>query len=240
MQAVAPSALVGASLISTLGTFLIMYVISGAFPIALSFAIIAAGLPVAVVRRRARLRRRLARELWPEAVDHLVSGVRAGLSLPAALSQLAERGPEELRPAFAGFSEDYRCTGKFLPSLDRLKTRMADPVADRIIESLRVTRQVGGSDLGQTLRTLTEFLRQEAQTRAELEARQSWTVNGARLAVAAPWIVLGLLSTRPEAVSAYNSVTGAAVLAFGGVASAVAYALMVRIGRLREEPRVLA
>lgn len=240
MHAVAPSALLGASLISALGAFVIMYVVSGALPIGLSFAIIASGVPIAVVRRRARVRRRLARELWPEAVDHLVSGVRAGLSLPAALSQLAERGPEELRPAFASFSEDYRCTGKFLPSLDRLKARMADPVADRIIESLRVTRQVGGSDLGQTLRTLTEFLRQEAQTRSELEARQSWTVNGARLAVAAPWIVLGLLSTRPEAVIAYNSVGGAAVLASGGVASAAAYALMVRIGRLREEPRVLA
>ncbi|PIE26806.1 MAG: type II secretion system protein F [Micrococcales bacterium] len=239
LHAVAPSALFGASLVSALSAFLVLYAVSQTTSIALAFAVIAAGVPMAVVRHRARTRRRTTRDLWPEAVDHLVSGVRAGLSLPAALSQLAERGPEELRPAFASFTEDYRATGRFLPSLDRLKDQLADPVADRIIESLRVTREVGGSDLGRTLRTLAEFLRQEAQTRAELEARQSWTVNGARLAVAAPWIVLALLSTRPEAVHAYDSVTGTMVLAFGGAASVLAYLLMVRIGRLRDEPRVL-
>ena len=46
------------------------------------------------------------------------------------------------------------------------------------------------------------FLREDARTRAELETRQGWTINAARLAVAAPWIVLGLLSLRPEAVEA--------------------------------------
>ena len=33
-------------------------------------------------------------------------------------------------------------------ALDSLKDRLADPVGDRIVESLRLTRQVGGSDLG--------------------------------------------------------------------------------------------
>jgi hypothetical protein len=54
----------------------------------------------------------------------------------------------------------------------------------------RLTRQVGGSDLGRLLGTLAEFLRESARTRSELEARQSWTVNAARLAVAAPRMVL--------------------------------------------------
>ena len=86
--------------------------------------------------------------------------------------------------------EDYRATGRFHDCLDRLKDRLSDPVADRIIESLRIAREVGGSDLGRLLRTLSAFLREDARTRAELETRQSWTVNAARLAVAAPWIVL--------------------------------------------------
>jgi tight adherence protein B len=89
------------------------------------------------------------------------------------------------------------------------------------------------------LRTLSSFLRDDARTRAELEARQSWTVNAARLAVAAPWVVLALLSTRPEAVAAYNRPAGVVVLAGGAAASVVAYRVMVRIGRLPEESRVL-
>lgn len=61
-----------------------------------------------------------------------------------------------------------------------------------------MTRELGGTDLGRLLDTLADVLRENARTRSELEARQSWTVNGAKLAVAAPWIVVLLLSSRPE------------------------------------------
>lgn len=207
--------------------------------IALCFAVMAGLTPLVVVRVRARSRRSQLRELWPDVVDNVTSAVRAGLALPEALAQLAVRGPQELRPAFAEFAGDYRTTGRFNDSLDRLKDRLADPVGDRLVESLRIAREVGGSDLGSLLRTLSAFLREDARTRSELETRQSWTVSAARLAVAAPWIVLAFLSTRPESVQAYNTTAGAVVLAFGAAASVVAYQVMVRIGRLPEEERVL-
>jgi tight adherence protein B len=177
--------------------------------------------------------------LWPDVVDHLASGIRAGLSLPEALAQVGERGPAELRPAFLAFAEDHRVSGRFDESLDALKARLADPVADRIVEALRLTREVGGTDLGRLLHTLGGFLRTDLRTRGELEARQSWTVNAARLAAAAPWIVLALLATRPEATSAFGTGAGALVLAAGGGASVLAHRLMVRIGRLPDDRRVL-
>lgn len=207
--------------------------------IALCFAVMAGWAPLVVVRMRARSRRSQLRELWPDVVDNVTSAVRAGLALPEALAQLAVRGPQELRPAFAEFAGDYRTTGRFNDSLDRLKDRLADPVGDRLVESLRIAREVGGTDLGSLLRTLSAFLREDARTRSELETRQSWTVSAARLAVAAPWIVLAFLSTRPESVQAYNTAAGAVVLAVGAAASVVAYQVMVRIGRLPEEERVL-
>jgi tight adherence protein B len=191
------------------------------------------------VAGRARKRRAQLRDLWPDAVDNITSAVRAGLALPEALSQLAGRGPEELRPAFASFAEDYRASGRFQECLDRLKDRLADPVGDRLVESLRIAREVGGSDLGRVLRTLSSFLREDARTRAELETRQGWTVNAARLAAAAPWVVLAMMSIQQESLRAYSSAAGAAVLAVGGAVCVVAYRLMVRIGRLPEEERVL-
>ena len=207
--------------------------------IGLCFAVMAAAAPSALVTARARRRRRDLREVWPEVVDHLASGVRAGLSLPEAEGQLGERGPVELREPFARFAADYRATGQFTPCLDGLKARLADPVADRIIEALRLTREVGGSDLGRLLRTLSTFLREDARTRGELEARQSWTVAGARLAATGPWVVLAFLATRPETARAYDSAAGVLVLAGGAACSVVAYRLMRRIGRLPEEGRVL-
>lgn len=219
--------------------FLFVYAVVSVPAIAFCFALMAAWAPHALVRMRARQRRNRLRDLWPDAVDNITSAVRAGMSLPEAVSQLGQRGPEELRPAFQAFAQDYRITGRFHECLDRLKQRLSDPVADRLIESLRIAREVGGSDLGRLLRTLSVFLREDSRTRAELETRQSWTVNAARLAVAAPWIVLAMLSSRPASVQAYSSATGAMVLLFGAVTTGVAYWLMVRIGRLPEDERVL-
>ncbi|NMR20832.1 type II secretion system F family protein [Cellulomonas fimi] len=243
VQAGAPGVTSRGLVATSAGLALVVLVVGSALTrspaIAACFAVMAALGPVTLVRSRARRRRTALRDVWPEVVDHLGSGVRAGLSLPEALGQLGERGPAELRDAFRGFAVDYRATGRFSESLDALKARLADPVADRIIEALRLTRDVGGTDLGRLLRTLSAFLRDDARTRGELEARQSWTVNAARLAVAAPWIVLALLATRPEAADAFNTVAGGVVLAAGGASSVVAYRLMVRIGRLPEEARVL-
>lgn len=218
---------------------LLVLALVGVPAIAAAFALMAGMAPIGLVRMRARKRRSQLRDLWPDAVDNITSAVRAGMALPEALAQLGRRGPEELRPAFAAFGEDYRLTGRFHDCLDRLKERLSDPVGDRLVESLRIAREVGGSDLGQLLRTLSTFLREDARTRAELEARQSWTVNAARLAVAAPWVVLAMLSTRPESVTAYSTRTGALVLATGGALTAVAYWVMLRLGRLPEDQRVL-
>jgi tight adherence protein B len=207
--------------------------------IALCLAILAARGPFSWVHSRARKRASRLRDAWPEAIDSLASGIRAGLSLPESLAKLGDRGPEHLRPAFLAFARDFRATGRFDDCLNLLKARLADPVADRIVESLRVTRDVGGSDLGRVLRALGSFLRQEAQTRGELEARQSWTVNAARLSVVAPWVVLILLSTRAEAAAAYNSPAGVTVLGIGALSTVFAYRLMVRVGRLPVETRVM-
>lgn len=208
-------------------------------PVAGAFGLIAGYAPLMVVRMRARRRRHLMRDVWPDVVDNIASAVRAGLALPESLAQLSDRGPQELRPAFASFARDYRATGRFHESLDRLKERLSDPVGDRLVESLRIAREVGGSDLGRLLRTLSAFLREDARTRAELESRQSWTVGAARLALAAPWMVIAMLATRGQSLQAYDSATGVVVLAFGGAVSLVAYRLMMRIGRLPEEHRVL-
>lgn len=206
---------------------------------AAAFAGMAVYAPVGFVRARARKRRLSQRQVWPDVVDHVASAVRAGLALPEALVQLADRGPLELREPFAAFAHDYRATGMFSDSLDRLKARLADPVADRLIEALRLAREVGGSDLGRVLRALSTFLREDARSRAELEARQSWTVNAAKLAMAAPWVVLLMLATRGSALQAYRAPTGVVILLIGAVVSLLAYQVMVRIGRLPDEQRVL-
>jgi tight adherence protein B len=219
---------------------LAILVVSGAWPVAIAFGLMAAYLPVGVVVGRGHKRQREFAEVWPEAVDNLASAVRAGMSLPEALAGLGTRGPEPLRPAFVAFALDYQVTGRFADCLDRLKQRLADPVGDRVVEGLRIAREVGGGELGRLLRNLSTYLRDDARTRSELESRQAWTVNGARLAVAAPWVVLFLLCFQPEVIARYSSAAGAMLIFVGAACCLVAYRLMVRIGRLPTERRILA
>jgi tight adherence protein B len=229
--------LVVVSVILAVAASAAVFVVVPVIAAAAAAGLLVLALPSLVVLWRARAARRATRVVWPDVVDHLVSAVRSGLALPDSVVTLASTGPPATRVAFAEFERDYRMSGNFADSLDRLKDRLVDPVADRIIETLRMSREVGGNELTTVLRNLATYLRSDAAIRAEVEARQSWVVNAARLGVAAPWVVLVLLSTRPEAADAYNTPEGATVIGIGLVLSVVAYRLMLGIGRLPEEKR---
>lgn len=199
-----------------------------------------AAAPLAVLRGRARRRAKERRALWPDVCDLLISSVRAGVSLPDAVAHLAITGPVRLRSDFAAFGQDVAASGHFDAAMTRLKARLADPVADRIVETLRMAREVGGTELVPTLRALATAVRADAALRAEVEARQSWVRAAAVLGAVAPWVILGLLALRPETAAAYASPEGL-VLIFGGAAlTLVAFRLMLRVGRLPEPRRWFA
>lgn len=208
--------------------------------VALVAGLVGGLVPTAAVLARGRARRRLLRAAWPDLVDHLVSSVRSGQSLGDAVAALAEVGPREARDAFREFGRSVITLGTLSPALDDLKDRLADPIADRIVETLRLSREVGGTELPAVLRALAAALREDAAVRTEVEARQSWVVNAARLGVASPWVVLVMLGSRPETAAAYNSPAGLALLGIGFCVTVVAYRVMVALGRLPHEPRWFA
>jgi tight adherence protein B len=235
--AVSIPALVAVSIIVAIAATAISFALVPVVALAIAAGIVALCIPLAIVNWRAAARRKANRVVWPDIVDHLVSAVRSGLALPDSVVSLASTGPLPTRQAFAEFESDYRLTGNFSLCLDLLKTRLADPVADRILETLRMSREVGGSELTTVLRNLASYLRQDAAIRSEVEARQSWVMNAARLGVAAPWIVLLLLASRPEATAAYNTPTGLGLIVGGLAVSVVAYRIMLGLGKLPEEHR---
>lgn len=196
--------------------------------------------PVTWLRSRARALRRSRRGLWSDVCDLLISSARAGVSLPDAVSSLASSGPPPLRPAFTQFAADMSASGHFDSSSLRLKATLADPVADRIVETLRMARQVGGTELTGVLRALSASVRADATLRAEVEARQSWVRGAAVVGVVAPWIVLGLLAIRPEGSAAYATPAGIVVVIAGACVSVFAYRLTMWLGRLAEPQRWFA
>ncbi len=225
--------------IAALATGSIAIIVTSIPIVALMGAVGASFMPIMRLKRRAKVRSKALRTSWPDAVDSLASSVRAGMSLPEAVADLSRNGPVSLRYAFAHFSDYYRSTGSFGQALNALQERLGDPVADRVISALRIAHEVGGTDLGHVLRTLSALLRGDALTRGDIEARQSWTIAAARMSIAAPWLTLAMLCTRPDAVAAFRTGLGAIVLLGAAAVSFIAYRIMLRIGALPTESRVV-
>jgi len=234
---VSPGSVVVVAICCAVVAAAVAWLIAQVVALSLVAAIAGAVAPFAWLRARRSRLMRTRRGLWPDVCDLLIASVRAGMSLPDAVASLAESAPVELRPAFAAFARDISASGHFDSSAQRLKAALADPVADRIIETLRMARQVGGTELAPVLRALAASVRADASLRAEVESRQSWIRGAAVLGVAAPWVILALLAIRPEGVRAYASPEGIVLILAGAAVSFVAYRLMIRLGRLPEPRR---
>lgn len=206
--------------------------------VAMAFGLAGAYFPVSRARGRRTLRRRRHREAWPDALAALIASVRSGGSIGASCTDLADRAPEPLRDAWEEFRATYRASGSVPRAIDAMTRLAADPIADRVGAVLRTVHEVGGAELVPVLQALAGSVRAELRVIREVEARWSWTITAARVAAAAPWVVLVLMSTRPEAAAAYTSPGGAFVILGGAVATFVGYRAMLRVARLPQEGRL--
>ena len=217
----------------------VAFAMTRSIPLSLVIGALAGSLPSSRSRRERIRRVRAAQEAWPEVLSSLVSYLRSGTSLGDALVRLADRAPANLGASLALYGTAYRASGNLVEALGTLRDSARDPITDRICVALTVAHEVGGGDLVRVLISMSESLRQELRTRREVEARWSWTVSAARLAAAAPWVVLGLMSTKPEARGAYSSAEGLTLIVVCAVVTGIGYALMLRAGRLAMPERSL-
>lgn len=204
----------------------------------LTAALTAFALPFLWLSARGKKRISAAKTLWPELAENLVSALRSGVSIPDALASLAPLAAGH-REAFENFQRNYQGGRSFVTALELLKAELADPVADRILESIRSARELGGAELVEILQGLADAIRAENHLRSELEARQSWLINAARLGAAAPWVVLALLASRPETAEMYSSELGTLLILGGFVITLLAYRMMLSIAKLPQERRWL-
>ncbi len=225
-------------LASFLGGFVVATVITSSPLIGIPFALITSTIPIVVIRRKVEIERALLQNLWPEILDHVISGLQSGLSLAETLVALGTRGPVKSRSIFLLFSEKLRGGTDFGQALNELKQAFNDGTADQVCEVLEFARVSGSRDTSLTLRTLSNFIRRDLALRAEISAKHSWVKNSAALAAVAPWILLLLLATQENTLRAYTSGGGLTILIIGALLTVVAYFWMEKVGKLRETPRI--
>jgi tight adherence protein B len=193
-----------------------------------------------VLTSRIDRRERALRAAWPGVVDHLRQAVRSGAGVGEAVWSLAEHVPAEIRPAFARYRQSLESGFSVSGALTQVKAEVANPVADRIIEALRMAHEVGGPELPRILADLQSSVRADWQVREDALAKQAWIRAASKLGVAAPWIVLVMISGRTETQTSYAAPAGIALLLVGAGVSAFAFKLMQKLGSLPPEKRWLA
>jgi len=201
---------------------------------------IAFGVEYEYLQLRIQARKRKVYAAWPIVVESLESAAIAGMSLLESLRDIAESDQLFVAEDFAALCNSVDSGTALEVALDELKTKLATQPSDFTIELLKITNQLGSSGYVAALKNQTTALRLEANLQSELEAKQGWVVGTAKLAVLAPWLIVSVLSIRPENASIYRSLTGTAILLLGLVGSAAAMRMVYRIGRLTASPRVFA
>ena len=197
-------------------------------------------IPRIVMRRRSERERIELSELWPEIIDHIISGLHSGLSLAETLVGLSERGPLATRYTFASCGVALREGRDFHEVFLIIKKRFHDGLADQVCEVLDFARGTGSRDTSIILRSLGDFIRSDIALRADIRAKHGWIKNSALIAAAAPWILLLILSSQHNTVQAFSTPGGIVVLLIGVGLSAIAYVWMERAGKLPQVPRIFA
>jgi tight adherence protein B len=224
--------------ISFISAFICAYLLSYSLVIALIFGLLLTIISLLVTRNKSNKDANAISGALPEVIDHLVTGIQSGLSISESLIGLTTRGPLPLRPYFVEFESKMRLQGDFNQAISELKEKFGQHSSDQIFEAISISKELGGSELLNILRTVGSFLRQDLALRREIEIKHGWIKNSAHLSAAAPWLLLLLLSTQPATSRAFSTPTGILILLVGLVMTAVAYIWMNHLGRLPVMPRV--
>lgn len=225
-------------LLFVVGAVLAYALFGGPLPAAVAGAF-AAGFPAAGYRSRRARRLATAREAWPRMLEELrlLTG-SMGRSIPQGLFDVGRRAPRELIPAFRAAEREWLLTTDFARTLDVLKSRLADPTADVVCETLAVAHEVGGGDLDRRLGELVEDRVLDLQGRKDAEVRQSGVRFARRFVLLVPLgMTLAGLSIGTGR-SAYETTAGQLGVAFGLLVVVACWAWSGRLMQLPEEPRI--
>lgn len=237
---VSPTQLLESSIAIALSCGLAVLLLTGVAPLALLAGGASSALPLATVGRRCKALHKARLGAWPDALRDVVAHLRAGQSIHSSLGQLAESGPEPLRPAFVRY-RSLAIAIDHTVALEVVREELADPASDRIIEVLLAAFDQGSSLIVDLLEDLASGTSEDVRLSEDIETAQLETRLEARAAAALPFGVLGLLCATSEDYGRFYSTTlGWIVIAFGLGLATIGLVSIRRLGSFPEEARILS
>jgi tight adherence protein B len=171
---------------------------------------------------------------WPQFIDDVASGVRAGVAVPLAIFQAGERLPHGPNHIFEQWHEQWASGIGFEQTLRGLRETLNSAPFDQFAETMEIAHRQGGRTVATLLSQLARNVRAQEQLIHEVRGRQAVTVTSAKVAVGAPWVVLLLTCARPEVRSSYMNPLGVSVLLCVAAVCMVSYFAMRRLAEISE------
>ncbi len=204
-----------------------------------AFAILGATIPLQVSSVRRRRTRELDAATWPDLLAHVRSSVAAGMTLPDAYVDAAERVGGPHAETLDEVRRHLLYGGGFSESMDVVRSHADDATADRVAMTLVIANDTGGQRVGEVLAALSASIAGEFRLRQAHEAaltEQRWTAG---VALAAPWAILALsIATNPQAADSFRTVEGGIVVGIGLVCTSAGWIFSHRVAALAHAPRV--
>jgi tight adherence protein B len=203
--------------------------LSGIIP-ALFFLVAGWTGPFIWIRWRQRRRLNALETQLPDAIEMLVSAMKAGYSFQAATQFIGEELTPPLGPEFARFYDEQRLGIDVRVALLGLQERGQSLDLKMFVTAVLIQRESGGN-LGEILTGLADLIRQRITMKSHIQTLIAEPKLSARFLALMPAGLFLLLSTinpgfmRPLTVSS----AGRTVLALSAISVIVGYILMMKI-----------
>lgn len=194
------------------------------------FGAIGAVAPFMWMKRRQRKRLEGFQAQLPDAIDMLVSAMKAGYSFQAAMNFIGEETPAPLGPEFARFYDEQRLGIDVRSALLSLQTRVDSMDLKMFVTAVLVQRESGGN-LGEVLANISDIMRERFALEGELVTLTAESRLSARILAALPLLVfIGMFALNPAFMRPMlQQPAGQMMLVLAGVSVALGYLVMVRI-----------
>ena len=170
-----------------------VFIKSQSLPLAGLFGVMAAlGLPNLVLSRLRMRRINKFVDIFPNALDIIVRGVKAGLPVGDTLRIIAAESPEPVRSEFRKLVES-QALGLPLPeAAEKLAERV--PVSETNFFSIVIGIQAkSGGNLSEAIGNLSRTLRERKKMKGKIKAMAMEAKASAAIIGAVPFVVVGLL-----------------------------------------------
>jgi len=222
-------------------TFIMAILISGLFGIVLggrssglgaAFFMVAGWVaPFLWLRRKQKKRLQAFETQLPDAIDMLVSAMKAGYSFQAATQLIGEEMIEPLGPEFGRFYDEQRLGVDVRTALIAMQNRLESLDLKMFVTAVLIQRETGGN-LGEVLSSLADLIRQRIAMRGQIQTLIAEPKLSARFLAILPIVVFMILTLMNphffDAMTAPGSI-GRLVLMTSAIMVIVGYTIMMKI-----------